>query len=137
VQGALLGIDGGTLTAGGFPGDPIAGAALFVPPGALKATGTVVLGPATELAHHDDVRPRGPAVLVGPSSLTFLAAATVTLTYDKAAFGPGQPGLQVLARDKKGKVSAVKPETLTVDDGAGTVSFPTLRAGSFQVFGPK
>jgi hypothetical protein len=136
VEGTVIGPAGGTVTADVFPDDPVAGASVGIPAGAFAAASVVVLGPASEIPHGTDLRVRGPAVRVGPAGTKFTVAATVTLPFDAAAFDPSHTGLTVLARDDHGVVTTVPAETVSVDDAARTVSFPALRAGTFQVFGP-
>jgi len=136
VQGTQVGPAGGTVAADVFPGDPLAGSSVAIPAGAFAAASVVVLGPASEIAHGTDLRVRGPAVRVGPAGTKFAVAATVTLPFDAGAFDSSHTGLTVLARDDHGLVTTVPAGTVSVDDAAGTVSFPALRVGSFQVFGP-
>jgi hypothetical protein len=137
VQGVVIGPDGGIVAAGGFPDDPLAGASVSVPPGALGAAAAIVVGPAPGISHGTDTQPRGPAVQFGPAGTTFTANATVTLPYDADEFDSSHTGLTVLVRDDHGHVTTVPAGTVTVDDSGGTVSFPTSHFTSYQVFGPK
>lgn len=135
VTGAVIGPDGG-IVGSGFAADPLSGASVSIPPGALGAPSVIVVGPGSPVSPNGDVEPHGPAVSFGPEGTTFAADATVTLPFDADAFDSDFTGLEVQVEDDDGNVSAVPEETVTVDGAEGTVSFPTSHFSTYQVFGP-
>jgi hypothetical protein len=138
AQGQVLGSGGGTVAAGAFADDPLSGASVEVPPGALAGTTVVFVGSARDVDPRGDVEPFGPPVEFGPSGLRFAegAPARITIPFDADAFGGDFDGLVVLVREGN-RVSVVPADTVEIDASAGTVSFPASHFSTYQVFGPR
>jgi hypothetical protein len=129
--GVVIGPEGGLLDATSI--DPIAGAAVDVPAGALAVPTAVLVGTSPPF-DAKGAAGAGPAVFFGPEGLTFTRPLTATLTipFDAAAFGGDFDDLRVFVRDAKGRVREVTG--FTVDGDAATVSFPAAHFSSYRVF---
>lgn len=135
VSGSVIGPDGGIVSSD-FAADPLSGASVSIPPGALPGPSVILVGPAQPITPNGDVEPHGPAVSFGPGGTTFATDATITLPFDADSFESDFSGLEVQVEDDEGNVSVVPDETVSVDGADGTVSFPTSHFSTYQVFGP-
>jgi hypothetical protein len=119
---------GGTISVSAGEEPQLAGTRLTVPAGALSADTqlTLELGRAAIAAS-----PRGPVAVWGPSGTTFATPARLTLPV--ALQGPEEAALlEISVEEADGSRFVIPSSELTVDVGAGLVSFPVKGFTRFQ-----
>ena len=136
--------DGGGVDVGGLDTDQrvsldVSGVSLAVPAGTVSYASSFAIR-SDDDAINDPLgfAPAGVSVNFDAGKLQLASEVTVRLPYDVGAFTSGDvfSDICILHREADGQVGEISRSSATVDPNAGTVSFPTSRFSSFQVFSP-
>jgi hypothetical protein len=128
LAAGTIGPEGGEL---GVDAGPLAGTSVTVDAGAVGAPTSFLVGAAPAVAGLKAGAAAGPAVFFGPEGVTFGGTVTVRIPSDPAVFGSDTSKLRVYTRDADGNLSVV--DGVTIEGGAGFVSFPVSHFSSYQV----
>jgi len=127
---ALQAAKGGVIEVPASSGDPLAGAALRIEPGALPTDTTITLeqgaGPLSM-----QLPAAGPVAAWGPADLRLAKPARMSLPF-KLAAGQTTADLVVLSRDASGDLTKIDRSQLSFEAAGSAVQFPVEHLGQFQ-----
>lgn len=132
--GEVVGAEGAVIEVGelGLGGglDDISGAKIAIPAGAVPSGTPIIIGNAPPLDPKGAPAPIGAPVSFGPDGQKFATPVTITLPVTNTNVPIAD--VAVFTRSGSGKVSQVD-EPLSIDLGAGTVSFPASHFSDYVV----
>ncbi len=89
-----------------------------------------------DIVQQQGFEPAGVAVTLDAEGAPFAKDVTVTLPFDVGAFPEGVESVGLLKREDDGSITTLALSPDQIDEEKGTVTFPTARFSTFQVYRP-